>query len=64
MKFAKSAKTEIVRCLGPGKEHTFQSHDRVNERICKACREKLMSSGMMVRCRPVRSSISEEQLTR
>jgi hypothetical protein len=37
-----------VRCLGPGKngeEHTFLSDDKINNRICGACREKLGRDG-------------------
>jgi hypothetical protein len=29
----------VVRCLGPGEEHTFLSRDRTRERICPACRD-------------------------
>jgi len=50
---AKSVKLVRVRCLGPGKEHTFQSRDRQSERVCKTCREKIASLGMSMRDRPV-----------
>lgn len=60
MKPVKPTKTVLVRCLGPGKEHKFQSRDRTNERVCKACREKLMSVSTMVINRPMRVSIEDQ----
>ncbi len=33
-----TAKVPNTRCLGPGKEHTFDSPDPVNIRICPRCR--------------------------
>jgi len=50
---AKLANVVRVRCLGPGKEHTFLSRDRTTERVCKACREKMESLGSAVRDRPL-----------
>lgn len=38
-----------VRCLGPGPEHSFYSRDRVRERICYACREKLKTMPQSIR---------------
>lgn len=38
-----------VRCLGPGKEHSFMSRDRVRERVCEPCRKKMAGYGVMVR---------------
>lgn len=28
-----------VRCLGPGKEHTFWTDDRAKRRVCPRCRQ-------------------------
>ena len=41
----KQMPTERVRCLGPGDEHWFQSRDKVNNRRCPSCDEKLKSVG-------------------
>lgn len=30
-----------VRCLGPGREHTFLSRDPATERVCPKCRAKI-----------------------
>ena len=30
-----------VRCLGPGREHTFMSTDPVRNRVCERCQEKI-----------------------
>jgi hypothetical protein len=38
----------LVRCLGPGPEHTFLSRDRKAHRICKACVEKLKDCSRMM----------------
>lgn len=42
-----------VRCLGAGPEHSFLSRDKVTERICGRCREKMASVGVSLRDRPV-----------
>lgn len=34
-----------VRCLGPGREHTFVSPDRRRVRLCYACRVRLAHMG-------------------
>lgn len=31
----------LVRCLGPGEEHTFDSPDPTHIRVCPDCRKKL-----------------------
>lgn len=36
---AKKAKVR-VRCLGPGREHTFLSPDPRHVRVCDACQKK------------------------
>ena len=33
----------MVRCLGPGKEHTFYSVSKVSNRVCPKCSYKLAS---------------------
>jgi len=50
---AKLANVVRVRCLGPGKEHTFASRDPKRERVCRACRDKLDNMGASVRDRPL-----------
>jgi hypothetical protein len=39
-----------VRCLGPGKEHTFTSSDAVRVRVCFKCREKLRTAPAILFC--------------
>lgn len=34
-------KKELVRCLGPGKEHYFRSPDKARIRICRKCQARL-----------------------
>ena len=34
-------KRQMVRCLGPGKEHYFPSADRMKNRVCPACQKLL-----------------------
>lgn len=29
---------KLVRCLGPGPEHSFVSHDPLRQRICRRCK--------------------------
>jgi hypothetical protein len=31
----------MVRCLGPGEEHTFLSPDPVNRRVCERCAKSM-----------------------
>lgn len=50
----KAAKV-VVRCLGPGEEHTFRSGDPTSERVCKGCREKLKTLSATAREKSVRS---------
>lgn len=49
----KGTKFFKVRCLGPGKEHTFPSKDKTTERVCPACREKIANLGLSIRERPL-----------
>lgn len=41
----------LVRCLGPGEEHEFLSHDRVRNRVCPRCRVTIKE--MSTRCSQV-----------
>jgi len=36
-----AAKSILVRCLGPGKEHKFKSTDPRRRRVCDNCTKKL-----------------------
>lgn len=31
----------LVRCLGPGEEHTFLSTDTASHRLCPKCRDRI-----------------------
>lgn len=55
----KSVKMVRVRCLGPGKEHTFQSPDPKTHRICKTCRDKIANLGMAMRDKPLPVRLEE-----
>lgn len=35
----------LVRCLGPGVEHEFLSHDRVRNRVCPRCKRLIAEMG-------------------
>lgn len=39
--------TVRVRCLGSGPEHTFLSRDKVRNRVCERCAEKLKAVAKM-----------------
>lgn len=38
-------KKRLVRCLGPGKEHTFNSPDPTRVRLCWRCKLAMQSVG-------------------
>lgn len=38
-------KMEMVRCLGPGREHTFRRPLGQRDRICFNCRQKMAKLG-------------------
>lgn len=40
-------KMEMVRCLGPGKEHTFRRSIWLVSRICPRCREEMRKMSAM-----------------
>ncbi len=52
-----------VRCLGPDSvaDHWFYSEDRIRERICTKCRERIKDMNLSPRCvNPVRSRDEDE----
>lgn len=52
-----------VRCLGPDTvpEHCFYSEDKVRERICSKCREKIKDMNLSPRLeKPVRTRETDE----
>ncbi len=46
--------TAKVRCLGPGKEHSFRSTDPIRHRICDACTAKIKAMSPRAGDAPVR----------
>ena len=43
----------LVRCLGPGDEHTFYTDDPSKRRICPRCRSRIQEMRLSMRDEPL-----------